>query len=310
MNQRWSLLWVCIFCIAMSPLIISCGVDPDDCTSQACPSGKECKEGRCVTAAFDLCRAVTCPTGQSCMQGVCCTTNQKACGGACVDIQTSSDHCGACNNTCGLGLYCQKGSCVPAKECTEQTCPQSCGTDAETLPGAGELPQPIQTALSSPKTFSGFEGFTIEAAHAYEIQALILSRKVYSSGQESTFSPLDLALGWGVVSQQEHVNLIEWSQGNRWYFYKWAGQIPITGEQIKNNSANTHIIPDPSQPALKAKLMCMRRGDLIWLKGYLVTVKNTQGWTWKSSTTRTDTGAGGCEIMYVTEAKRLPLPSP
>jgi hypothetical protein len=36
---------------------------------------------------------------------------QKACNGACVDTQTSSDNCGACNQPCATGAVCNAGVC-------------------------------------------------------------------------------------------------------------------------------------------------------------------------------------------------------
>ena len=45
------------------------------------------------------------------------------------------------------------------------------------------------------------------------------------------------------------------------------------------------------------------KDDLISLKGQLVEVTATDGWTWRSSLSRDDTGAGACELMLVEEVR-------
>ena len=42
---------------------------------------------------------------------------------------------------------------------------------------------------------------------------------------------------------------------------------------------------------------------LIYLKGQLVEVKSSDGWTWRSSLSREDTGGGACELMLVEEVR-------
>ena len=49
-------------------------------------------------------------------------------------------------------------------------------------------------------------------------------------------------------------------------------------------------------------LRSVRRGDRISLTGYLVLVESKSGWKWDTSLSRTDTGGGACEIVWV---KRL-----
>jgi hypothetical protein len=35
------------------------------------------------------------------------------------------------------------------------------------------------------------------------------------------------------------------------------------------------------------------------MKGYLVEITTTEGWRWKSSLKRDDTGGGSCELFWV-----------
>jgi hypothetical protein len=55
----------------------------------------------------------------------------------------------------------------------------------------------------------------------------------------------------------------------------------------------------PATASVERSLMKLRQGDIIELQGYLVDVDHDSGWRWRTSMTRTDIGAGACEIVYV-----------
>ena len=44
-----------------------------------------------------------------------------------------------------------------------------------------------------------------------------------------------------------------------------------------------------------------RSGQAVTMKGYLVEASRADGFTWRSSLSRTDSGDGACELMWVTE---------
>jgi hypothetical protein len=58
-----------------------------------------------------------------------------------------------------------------------------------------------------------------------------------------------------------------------------------------------HLIPSTSR--VRDRLEDVRPGNVVRLRGYLVSVSGPNGYTWRSSLTRTDTGAGACELFYV-----------
>ena len=43
----------------------------------------------------------------------------------------------------------------------------------------------------------------------------------------------------------------------------------------------------------------LRPGQLVTIDGYLVDVRGPGGFAWNTSRTRTDTGNGACEIVWV-----------
>jgi len=157
--------------------------------------------------------------------------------------------------------------------------------------------QPIQVNLTEHKEWK-FDDFHIEALASYQIKARVLSRNNFSLGVESEISPFDLALGWGPMSDQEIIDKIDISQSNRWYHWQ-ADILPIPSRDISLNSANVHIIP--KDEITKEKFDEVYKGSLIEIKGYLVEVTKDDGWRWKSSTKREDTGGGSCELFWVEE---------
>lgn len=157
--------------------------------------------------------------------------------------------------------------------------------------------QPIQLNLNTPKEWIK-EEFKIKALAEYKIKARVLSRNNFSIGKDSKLSPVDFALGWGIMSDQEIIDQIKITQSNRWYHWETESH-PIPFDQIRLNSANVHIIPKDA--IIEAKLDDVYKGSLIEMKGYLVEVTTDDGWHWKSSLRRDDTAGGSCELFWVKE---------
>ena len=110
---------------------------------------------------------------------------------------------------------------------------------------------------------------------------------------------MDFALGWGPMSDSAVVDRLSISQSNRWYQYRWSDSPPIEPSLIARTSANTHLVP--ANETIKDRLLSVRKGAVVTLSGYLVDIRHKDGWTWRSSLTRDDTGGGACELLYVTE---------
>lgn len=161
-------------------------------------------------------------------------------------------------------------------------------------PGAVAPETPIQGRTD--KTPISHQGYTIHPLASFDITARVLSKRPYSSGRESDLSPVDVALGWGPMSDSEVLQHISISQSNRWY--RWQVQeFPIPRRAIETNSANMHLIPATDQIA--AQMKQIKAGHVISMVGKLVRVQAPDGWHWNSSMTRKDTGGGACELIWV-----------
>ena len=164
--------------------------------------------------------------------------------------------------------------------------------------GAGEIApeEPLQES-SSMAQFQR-DDFTLTPLASYAITARVLSTEDYFAGTEAKLSPVDLALGWGPMSDEAVLDKVKISQSHR-FFYWHVDQFPIPQQQIEMHAANMHIIP--ANDLIEQQIAKVRVGQLVALKGQLVEAKKADGWHWRSSLSRNDTGNGACELMYVTE---------
>jgi hypothetical protein len=62
-----------------------------------------------------------------------CATGESVCGGACSDLQSDRDNCGACGKACGDGMSCYGGQCAESCTGTETRCGGTC-TDTTSDP--------------------------------------------------------------------------------------------------------------------------------------------------------------------------------
>ena len=163
-------------------------------------------------------------------------------------------------------------------------------------PGVMVSEVPQQERIDSSVSYS-IDDYSIAGVAKFSIKAKVLSRKNYHIGREADLSPIDLALGWGNMSDEAVLEKIEISQSNR--FYRWHVEpFPIPRREIETHSANMHLIP--ASDAVKRAIDRVRKGDIVEISGSLVNVtSNTGDWHWNSSQTRNDTGKGACELILV-----------
>jgi hypothetical protein len=140
--------------------------------------------------------------------------------------------------------------------------------------------------------------YRVTALAVYEIRARVLHTESYWLDHGADLSPVDLAVGWGRMSDQSIIDQLEFWQGQRWYRY-WPQKFkfPLSADEMNAHSANMHMIP--ANDDVKRALKSVRAGNLIEMDGDLVQVDGPDGFTWRSSLSRTDTGAGACELFRV-----------
>lgn len=158
-------------------------------------------------------------------------------------------------------------------------------------------------AEKSASTVNGafqLNGYTISPIAPFAIEARVLSSKHYKSDREADLSPVDLALGWGRMADDDVVKDISIVQKGRFYFWRVL-QFPIPRKEIERSSANMHMVPANGE--IEQILKSIEQGQTVSIKGSLINVRADDGWQWKSSTRRNDTGKGACELVYVEQVR-------
>ena len=166
-------------------------------------------------------------------------------------------------------------------------------------PGIKARVDPVQTKIEDPQVFY-IDNAKVTPLAEFQIRAKVLSTQRYRWDKSAKLSPVDLALGWGNMSDEKIINKLNISQSSRWY--RWSAKHPpILVKEIKESSANMHIIPADKE--IRKTLKSVRKGQIVIIEGYLVRVDHPSGWKWVSSTSRKDTGGGACEIIYAKSLK-------
>jgi hypothetical protein len=154
----------------------------------------------------------------------------------------------------------------------------------------------------------GMPRFTVDDASAeplagFSVAARVLAREDYDDDRESRYAPLDLALAWGRMRDDQVLSQLDISQSGRFYRYRWSGEPPLPPDELVRSSANMHLIP--ADASVRAALDGIDADDRVRIDGWLVQVRASDGWQWRSSLTREDAGAGACELIYVCAVTRL-----
>jgi len=156
--------------------------------------------------------------------------------------------------------------------------------------------EPLQSEARD-ETPQRFGRWTLTPRADYDITARVLSREDYHFDALAELIPEDLALGWGPMSDNRVLAAFDISQGARFYTWQPHGPLPIAREAVISHSANTHVIPASRE--VRAALARLRVGEVVRLTGELVDGRRDDGAWIRTSLTRTDSGAGACEVLLV-----------
>lgn len=165
-----------------------------------------------------------------------------------------------------------------------------------------ELLRPPRQSATSRKLFlhklNGYE-YMVEPVAEYDCAGLVVStnytwRDMFALVGSPIDTP-DLGMVWDMNLQSGDLHKVSF----------WSGEFTLNyqhGPGVKffmENAGNTHVLA--ASEDVYNQVTSLRRGDQIRLRGALVNYYRTDwGAHWrKSSLSRTDTGNGACEVMFV-----------
>lgn len=174
--------------------------------------------------------------------------------------------------------------------------PAAAGLPCPPPPRVAAGAAPLQSAVPAAVAAFRLPAATLWPMAGFSVEARVLSRADYASGREAALSPTDLALGWERMGDDDVLARLDITQSGRWYRYRWQGASPLPPMEIVRSSANVHVIPADASAA--AALARVRTGERVRIEGWLVEAVAPDGWRWRSSLSRDDSGDGSCEVVY------------
>lgn len=132
----------------------------------------------------------------------------------------------------------------------------------------------------------------------FDIEARVLSKKRYYSDKVAELAAYDFVVGWGAMSDEEHLSKVLISQSDRSFDWEIIGP-PIPVSEMRIQTAN--IRPIASTDTISDQLEEIRIGHVVRMKGFLVNIESDDGWTAKTSLSRNDIGYKATEIIWVKE---------
>jgi hypothetical protein len=182
-----------------------------------------------------------------------------------------------------------------------------------------ELGEPVQTRVRKPPIDTKVNGvdYRIQPRYAYELNAVVVSLHHSDTWWDHAHKEwgdhvnvMDLCVAWGDSVRSGAYRDVSFSN-SQWECH-WSYRSELAMNHFSNAQAsNNHIVTD--DPALAKALRNIHVGDQIRLRGYLVdytVFKNGQpNGTRVSSETRTDSGPGACEVLYIDGFEQVGSPN-
>jgi hypothetical protein len=163
-------------------------------------------------------------------------------------------------------------------------------------PGVLVAEAPLQQPLDEAPAPLRKRDVTIKPLAKFALTGRVLGRADYRWDELAQLVPVDLALGWGRMSDSSVLDKVHISQSARFFFWQ-VGQFPIPEREIIESSANMHLIA--ADDSIERTIKRTRVGDVVTFDGYLVEADWPNGARTVSSLTRSDSGAGACEVVWV-----------
>lgn len=137
------------------------------------------------------------------------------------------------------------------------------GVTGSSRPGVMAPEAPVQENLQNRAGFL-LNDYLLTPAAEFDVHARVLSRRDYKRGREAELSPVDFALGWKRMSDEDILDKIKIRQTHRFYMWE-VDRFPIPRKEIETSSANMHMIPASEQ--IRSRMDQVKNGDIIHFEG-------------------------------------------
>jgi hypothetical protein len=169
------------------------------------------------------------------------------------------------------------------------------------------ISDPLQTTDNLPGPFQverDKHPFTLTPVANYSISGMVVSTKRYYMDQLMFLAPVDVGMIWGDVLLPAHLKQLSFDHGNRFLHWNYKSGLQLSQPYLISHTSNNHLIA--ATPTITRAIETLKYGEKATLQGYLVNIDGDidgRPFIWKTSTVRTDTGGGACEVIYVTRIR-------
>lgn len=204
--------------------------------------------------------------------------------------------CFLCVICCGLTIlaYFQKNRFPP---------------EAQIISELNQEPLQAETEAKPFKVAVNNVTYTITPQHTYELRGMVVSYlnsfsflDYFHEQWQDYLNPKDVCVIWGENLRDKIYGNMTFKTQSWACSYRWPNS-EVGSLFQRNQLSNNHLLTD--NKILARRMKDVRKGDQIYLTGYLVTYSHDQGFRRGTSTTREDTGSGACETVWVTDFQIL-----
>lgn len=164
------------------------------------------------------------------------------------------------------------------------------------------LQQPIEQAAF--QTTYEDEPFTIQPLYDYELYGLVVSYRLHDATggimlhalNKDHLNIADYCVVWGDAANPKWLREFDFSNGQ--FTCQFSTRSDAAWQAFNPNQlSNNHLLA--IDEAVRDTIKSIDIGDQIHLRGQLASYRNPMGFERGTSTTRTDTGNGACETIWV-----------
>ncbi|MGI9238408.1 MAG: hypothetical protein ACR2QZ_13490 [Woeseiaceae bacterium] len=166
------------------------------------------------------------------------------------------------------------------------------------------LAEPKQAATRADPFEAVFKGvnYQVEPEYEYDLAGMVVSFRHHDGKSRMHFrandhlNMMDVCVVWGDTATSKLLHKIKFWNGIFTCNFRTRDQAAWAAFS-QNQISNNHLISDDE--FIRKQVKDIRIGDQIRVRGYLASYSNAGGGKRGTSTTRTDTGDGACETVFV-----------
>lgn len=146
--------------------------------------------------------------------------------------------------------------------------------------------------------------YRVEPKFSYALDGVVVSYRVHDGDRmlhrvwNDHLNVADLCIIWGDNTKNVDLHAFDFANGQFTCTYRTRSEKDWRAFRVDQIS-NNHLIS--ADPLIRGRIGDVAVGDRVRLEGYLASYSNGSGFSRGTSTTRTDTGNGACETVYVTD---------